>query len=76
MFWRSAAFLGDRLNGDCAGDQVLWDKQTARGTALRATAVAENFLTTYPDLDGILAQADDMAIGAMHAVLPPRVAGK
>lgn len=65
-YWRSTAFL-DELRRIAPAIQLL-DKQTARWDRTRATAVAENFLTTFPDLDGILAQADDMAIGAIHAV--------
>lgn len=65
-FWRSKAFL-DELNRIAPEIQVL-DKQTARWDRARAITVAENFLTSYPDLDGVMAQNDDMAIGAMHAV--------
>jgi ribose transport system substrate-binding protein len=65
-YWRSTAFL-DELHRIAPEIQVL-DKQTARWDRARAIAVAENFLTSYPDLNGIMAQTDDMAIGAMHAV--------
>jgi ribose transport system substrate-binding protein len=65
-FWRSKAFL-DEIHRIAPGIQVL-DKQTARWDRARAISVAENFLTSYPDLDGIMAQNDDMAIGAMRAV--------
>ncbi len=65
-FWRSKAFL-DEIRRIAPEIRVL-DKQTARWDRARAISVAENFLTSYPELDGIMAQNDDMAIGAMHAV--------
>jgi ribose transport system substrate-binding protein len=65
-YWRSKAFI-DELKRAAPNIQIV-DKQTARWDRARATSVAENFLTTYPDLDGILAQNDDMAIGAIHAI--------
>jgi ribose transport system substrate-binding protein len=65
-FWRSRAFL-DEVHRIAPEIQVL-DKQTARWDRSRAISVAENFLTSYPDLDGIMAQSDDMAIGAIHAI--------
>ncbi len=65
-FWRSKAFL-DEIHRIAPEIQVL-DKQTARWDRARAISVAENFLTSYPDLGGIMAQNDDMAIGALHAV--------
>ncbi len=65
-FWRTSAFEQE-LKKLAPQIQVL-DRQTARWDRSRAIGVAENFLTTYPDLDGIMAQNDDMAIGAVQAV--------
>ncbi len=64
--WRSVAFE-DELKRIAPGIQIL-DRQTARWDRSRAIGVAENFLTTYPDLNGIMAQNDDMAIGAVQAI--------
>lgn len=72
--WRSAAFE-DELKRIAPQIQIL-DRQTARWDRLRAIGVAENFLTTYPDLNGIMAQNDDMAIGAVQAVKDAGRAGQ
>jgi ABC-type sugar transport system substrate-binding protein len=64
--WRSVAFE-DELKSIAPSIQIL-DRQTARWDRARAIGVAENFLTTYPDLNGIMAQNDDMAIGAVQAI--------
>ena len=65
-FWRSKSFI-DELHRTAPSIQIV-DKQTARWDRARAISVAENYLTSYPDLGGIMAQNDDMAIGAMQAV--------
>ena len=70
-YWRSTAFM-DELNR-IAPDIKILDRQTARWDRARATAVAENFLTTYPDLNAIMAQDDNMAMGALQAI---KAAGK
>jgi len=70
-YWRSIAFA-DELRSIAPNIQIL-DRQTARWDRARAIGVAENFLTSYPDLNGIMAQNDDMAIGAVQAV---QAAGK
>ncbi len=70
-YWRSTAFI-DELKRIAPGIQVL-DRQTARWDRARATAVAENFLTTYADLNAIMAQDDNMAMGALQAI---KAAGK
>lgn len=72
--WRSLAFE-DELKRIAPRIQIL-DRQTARWDRARAIGVAENFLTTTPDLDGIMAQNDDMAIGAVQAVNDAGRAGK
>jgi ribose transport system substrate-binding protein len=65
-YWRSTAFI-DELKRLAPGIQIL-DRQTARWDRARATAVAENYLTTYRDLNAIMAQDDNMAIGALQAI--------
>jgi ribose transport system substrate-binding protein len=65
-YWRSTAFI-DELKRLAPGIHIL-DRQTARWDRARATAVAENYLTTYQDLDGIMAQDDNMAVGALQAI--------
>ena len=70
-YWRSTAFM-DELKRLAPEIQVV-DRQTARWDRARATSVAENFLTTYPDLNAIMAQDDNMAVGALQAV---RAAGR
>ena len=70
-YWRSTAFI-DELKRIAPEIQVL-DRQTARWDRARATAVAENFLTTYADLNAIMAQDDNMAMGALQAI---KAAGK
>lgn len=40
----------------------------ARWNRARATAVAENSLTTYQNLNAIMAQDDNMAVGALQAI--------
>lgn len=47
--------------------EVLQD-QTANWKREEALALAEDWLTRYPDLDAIICQNDDMAMGAMQAV--------
>ena len=64
--WRSAAFE-DELNRIAPHIKIL-DRQTARWDRSRAIGVAENLITTYPDLNGLMAQDDDMAIGAIQAI--------
>ena len=73
-FWRTNAFELELKN--IAPQIQILDRQTARWDRSRAIGVAENFLTTYPDLDGILAQSDDMAIGAAQAIKDAGRAGK
>ncbi|MFN8006715.1 MAG: sugar ABC transporter substrate-binding protein [Terriglobia bacterium] len=70
-YWRSTAFI-DELKRIAPAIQIL-DRQTARWDRARATAVAENFLTTYQNLNGIMAQDDNMAVGALQAI---KAAGK
>jgi ribose transport system substrate-binding protein len=65
-YWRSTAFI-DELKRIAPQTQVV-DRQTARWDRARATAVAENYLTTYPDLNAIMAQDDNMAVGALQAI--------
>ena len=65
-YWRSTAFI-DELKRIAPEIQVL-DRQTARWDRARATAVAENYLTTYSDLNAIMAQDDNMAVGALQAI--------
>jgi ribose transport system substrate-binding protein len=65
-YWRSAAFI-DELKRIAPSIQIL-DRQTARWDRARATAVAENYLTTYKDLNAIMAQDDNMAVGALQAI--------
>jgi ribose transport system substrate-binding protein len=43
-------------------------KQSADWDKAKATAVMEDFLTRYPEIDGIYGQDDTMAIGAMLAI--------
>lgn len=43
-------------------------EQTANWKREEALALAENWLTTYQDLDAIICQNDDMALGALEAV--------
>ncbi len=43
-------------------------EQTANWKRAEALALAENWLTTYQDLDAIICQNDDMAMGALEAV--------
>lgn len=64
--WRSTAFESE-LKRIAPNIRIL-DRQTARWDRSRAIGVTENFLTTYPDLNGIMAQNDDMAIGAIQAI--------
>jgi len=47
--------------------EVLQD-QTANWKRDEALALAEDWLTRYPELDGIICQNDDMALGALEAV--------
>jgi len=47
--------------------EVLQD-QTANWKREEALALAEDWLTRYPDLDAIICQNDDMAMGALQAV--------
>ncbi|MCI0422689.1 MAG: sugar ABC transporter substrate-binding protein [Acidobacteria bacterium] len=70
-YWRSTAFI-DELKRLAPAIEVL-DRQTARWDRARATAVAENYLTTYSDLNAIMAQDDNMAVGALQAI---KAAGK
>ena len=65
-YWRSTAFESELKR--IAPDIRILDRQTARWDRSRAIGVAENFLTTYPDLNGMMAQNDDMAIGALQAI--------
>lgn len=65
-YWRSTAFI-DELKLIAPKIQIL-DRQTARWDRARATSVAENYLTTYPDLNAIMAQDDNMAVGALQAI--------
>jgi ribose transport system substrate-binding protein len=65
-YWRSTAFI-DELKRLAPNIQIL-DRQTARWDRARATAVAENYLTTYQDLNAIMAQDDNMAVGALQAI--------
>ena len=65
-YWRSTAFI-DELKRIAPEIQVV-DRQTARWDRARATAVAENYLTTYSDLNAIMAQDDNMAVGALQAI--------
>jgi ribose transport system substrate-binding protein len=73
-FWRTNAFELE-LKKIAPQIQIL-DRQTARWDRSRAIGVAENFLTTYPELDGILGQSDDMAIGAIQAIKDAGRTGK
>ena len=43
-------------------------EQTANWKRDQAMALAENWLTAYPDLNAIICQNDDMAMGALEAV--------
>ncbi len=43
-------------------------EQTANWKRAEALALAENWLTTYQNLDAIICQNDDMAMGALEAV--------
>jgi ABC-type sugar transport system substrate-binding protein len=43
-------------------------EQTANWKRAEALALAENWLTTYQELDAIICQNDDMAMGALEAV--------
>ncbi len=43
-------------------------EQTANWKRAEAMALAENWLTAYQDLDAIICQNDDMAMGALEAV--------
>ncbi len=72
--WRTGAFE-EELKRIAPQIQIL-DRQTARWDRSRAIGVTENFLTTYPDLDGVMAQNDDMAIGAVQAVKDAGRSGK
>lgn len=72
--WRSIAFE-DELKRVAPRIQIL-DRQTARWDRALAIGVAENFLTTSPDLDGIMVQNDDMAIGALQAIKDAGRSGK
>ena len=65
-YWRSGSFISELKR--IAPDIRIIDRQTARWDRARAIAIAENFLTSHPDLDGILAQDDNMAIGALQAI--------
>jgi ribose transport system substrate-binding protein len=73
-YWRSTAFV-DELKRIAPDIRVL-DRQTARWDRARATGVAENLLTTYADLAAIMAQDDNMAIGALQAIKAAGKAGR
>ncbi len=47
---------------------TVLQEQTANWKRAEALALAENWLTTYQDLDAIICQNDDMAMGALEAV--------
>ncbi len=50
--------------------------QTADWERARAYTVAENLLQAHPDLDGIFAANDEMALGALEAVAAARRLGR
>jgi inositol transport system substrate-binding protein len=47
---------------------TVLQEQTANWKRAEALALAENWLTTYPELDAIICQNDDLAMGALEAV--------
>jgi ABC-type sugar transport system substrate-binding protein len=47
----------------------LVEKQTGEWSKDKSIALAENWLTKYPKIDGIVAQNDGMALGAMNACI-------
>jgi len=47
---------------------TVLQEQTANWKRDQAMALAENWLTMYPDLDAIICQNDDMAMGVLEAV--------
>lgn len=49
-------------------DIEVLQEQTANWKRDQAMALAENWLTAYPDLNAIICQNDDMAMGALEAV--------
>ena len=61
---RTAGFL-QGLEGK--GVEVL-DTQTSQWDRSRALSIMQDFLSKYPDLDGVFVHNDDMAMGAIQAL--------
>ncbi len=63
-----------RLEGNEAAlaecpDVTVLDQQTGNWSRAEAQTLMENWLTSYPDqIDGVLAQNDEMALGAIEAI--------
>jgi inositol transport system substrate-binding protein len=55
------------------GDIKIVDKQIGEWKKEKGVTIAQNWLASIPDLDGILCHNDDMALGAYEAV---KMAGK
>ncbi len=64
----------DAINGQ-QGIQVL-DSQPANWNREQAQTVMEDFLTKYPDIDGVYSEDDDMGVGALNAIKARGLAGK
>lgn len=60
--------LGYEEAGIIDGAYEILQDQTANWKRDEALNLAEDWLTRYPDLDGIICQNDDMAMGALEAV--------
>ena len=53
------------------GDQENWvmlEQQSGEFTQAKAKEVMEYFLRTYPDIDVVVCENDNMAFGAMDAM--------
>lgn len=50
------------------GNWHILDKQTGEFTTAKGKEVMEQFLETYPDIDVVVSQNDDMTFGAIEAI--------
>jgi ABC-type sugar transport system substrate-binding protein len=66
----------DTLNKAGIGDKIEWTEQHADFSRDKAQAVTESILAKSPDYDFIIANGDDMILGALGAVKEAGLLGK
>jgi ABC-type sugar transport system substrate-binding protein len=66
----------DTLKEDGIADKIHWTEQNADFSRAKAQSVAESILNKSPDYDFVIANGDDMILGALGAVKSAGLLGK